>query len=577
MARIIAIGEQNFSEIIENNYFYIDKTGFIKEWWENGDTVTLITRPRRFGKTLAMNMLYDFFSVSRKGRSDLFENLNIWKEEKYRRLQGDYPVIFLSFAAVKAGSFEKTYADISKLIARVYRQYAFLMEDSCFLETDREQFNRIMNGKADDSEISSSINQLSEYLFQYYGKKALIILDEYDTPLQEAYVNGYWDELADFIRRFFNASFKTNAWLKRGIMTGITRISRESVFSELNNLAVITVTSRKYADSFGFTEKEVSKALQEYGLESQKDEVKRWYDGFRFGECGSIYNPWSITQFLDEKVFAAYWANTSSNRLAGKLIQQGSREMKTIMEDLLEGKSFYAAIDEQTSFGELNDSQDAVWSLFLASGYLKADGCQQDRKPGLLRGEKQYRLMLTNLEMVYVFRKLIRGWFAACSSSYNAFIRALLSGDLESMNGYINQVASATFSSFDSGVKASGKGEPERFYHGFVLGLIVDLSDRYEITSNRESGFARYDVLLKPRSGREDAIILEFKAIQPEKEKSLEHAAESAIRQILDKNYAEILKPACSRNQTGEIRIYGFAFRGKEVLIEGRYLHDYES
>ncbi len=315
MARTAAIGEQDFSKIIENNYLYVDKTDFIKEWWENGDTVTLITRPRRFGKTLGMHMLYCFFSMNYAQRSDLFQNLSIWKEEKYRKLQGTYPVIFLSFANVKPDTYEEAYDSICRIIAREYRRHISIMEDNCFLQADREQFYKIINGNAAVSDICASLNQLSEYLYDFYRKRVLILLDEYDTPMQEAYAKGCWKELTTFMRKLMNASFKTNPFLERGIMTGITRISRESIFSDLNNLAVITSASRLYETSFGFTEDETFNLLKEFGMQERMTDVKRWYDGFCFGACCHIYNPWSVINFLKFKELPSCQRLFENNRM----------------------------------------------------------------------------------------------------------------------------------------------------------------------------------------------------------------------------------------------------------------------
>ena len=575
MARTIAVGEQDFGKIIEQNYFYIDKTNFIKEWWENGDAVTLITRPRRFGKTLTMRMTEQFFSRKYQGRNDLFENLNIWKEKRYRILQGTYPVIFLSFADVKGNAYEEVYADICRLVAREYRRHVSLLESDCFLQADREQFYKIMSQDASTGDICSSLNQLSEYLYAYYGRKVILLLDEYDAPMQEAYVNGFWEKLAGFMRKFMNSSFKTNTFLERAVMTGITRVSKESVFSDLNNLTVVTTTSRKYETVFGFTEQEVSAALEEFGLQDEMCEVRRWYDGFRFGDCRSIYNPWSITQYLDEKKFAPYWANTSSNKLIGRIIQEGRPGMKTAVEDLLHGRAVCTAIDEQVVFDQLDESDEAVWSLLLAGGYLKiTDIHPSDKGHGLFEEPAEYELMLTNLEIGMVFQKMIRGWFGVCRSSYNDFIKALLKNDLESMNGYLNSVALDVSGSFDSGRQPSGKMQPEKFYHGLVLGIMLDLRNQYVITSNRESGFGRYDLLFEPRSLQDDGIIFEFKVYNPGKEKSLEDTARTAILQILDKKYAALLR---EKGVPGEkIRVYGFAFRGKEVLVEGGYLREFE-
>lgn len=420
MARTVALGEQNFSQIIKYECFYVDKTDFIKEWWENRDTVTLITRPRRFGKTLAMDMLYEFFSMERKGSGALFQKIS---------------------------------ADM------------------------------------DDAVAALSLGQLSRCLYKHYGKKVIILLDEYDAPMQETYVNGCWKELTEFLRGLFNSAFKINPFLERAMMTGIRGL------------------------------------LGEYKLKP------------------------------------AGWKAGAARQQRNKDHCGGSAERKR----------FCTIVDEQIVFHELDYDQNAIWSLLLAGGYLKITGYEVV-EPELGREGTAYHLALTNLEMVVIFRKMIRGWFALCSSSYNDFIRALLENDLESMNAYMNQVALALASSFDSGNKPSEKSEPERFYHGLVLGLMVDLSNRYIITSNRESGFGKYDVLLEPRNYADDGIIFEFKVSDARKEKSMDDTAKTAICQIIDRKYAACIEGKCGRDR---IRVYGFAFREKEVLIQGGWLREY--
>lgn len=574
MARTIAIGVQDFGKIIENNSFYIDKTHFIKEWWESRDEVTLLMRPRRFGKTLTMSMTEYFFSVRYAGRSDLFEHLMIWKDERYQKMQGTYPVIFLSFAAVKADHYEMARKKICQLIVNLYKDYDFLVS-SGFLKGEDLAFYQRVSVNMDRADLENSLSQLSRYLCRYYGKKVILLLDEYDTPMQEAYVKGFWDELADLMRGLLNSAFKTNADLERGMMTGVTRVSKESIFSDLNNLEIVTVTSCKYEQTFGFTEKEVFQALEEFGLQDQADGVKRWYDGFRYGDCGSIYNPWSITQFLDKREFKPYWANTSSNALVGKLIQKSDRDIKIAVEDLIKGKTIHIAMDEQIVFHDLDDNPDAVWSLLLASGYLKiTDMYSANQEHGGLQEPLEYELMLTNLEIVMVFQKMIRGWFGVCQSSYHDFIKSLLHNDMDSMNEYLSRVTFAVVGSFDSAGKPSGRMQPEKFYHGLVLGLILDLRNKYVITSNRESGFGRYDILLEPRSITDDAILFEFKVFHAKKEKSLEDTVQAAIQQIIVKKYAAALEEKGVPKE--KIRIYGIAFKGKEVLVDGGYLSEFE-
>lgn len=563
MARTVAIGIQDYSKIIEENYFYVDKTSFIKEWWEAGDSVTLINRPRRFGKTLTMSMVEQFFSQKYAGRGDLFEKLSIWKDEKFRELQGTYPVISLSFASIKERNYEVTRRKICQLLTKLYAENSFLLESGLLYETEVAAFKRVSE-EMDDSDATMALYQLSDFLSRYYNKKVIILLDEYDTPMQEAYVDGYWDELVAFTRSLFNATFKTNPWLERAIMTGITRVSKESIFSDLNNLKVVTTTSDEYATSFGFTEQEVFAALDEFGMGAEKEEVKRWYDGFIFGEHKDIYNPWSILNFVDTGKYNTYWANTSSNSLVGKLIREGSRQIKIPFEGLLRGEHLKCPIDEQIVYNQLDNNEAAIWSLLLASGYLKVIDHEEENEVEYAR-EALYELALTNYEVERMFNNMIRSWFRPVGADYNDFVKALLLGDVDAMNVYMNRVALSTFSYFDTGKSLFG-AEPERFYHGFVLGMMVDLQDRYIITSNRESGFGRYDVMLEPRNPEtDDAIILEFKVRNERREENLEETLKKALEQIEEKDYAASLQERGIPRE--HIRKYGFAFEGKNVLI----------
>ena len=553
MGRTVAIGIQSFEQIIENDVFYVDKTNFIREWWESKDSVTLIARPRRFGKTLNMSMLEQFFSLEYADRGELFEGLSIWEDAKYRKLQGTYPVISLSFARVKETNYASAKEKICEILTNLYSHYSFLRDSEALTDKDREYFDRV-SSKMEDSDATSALYQLSGFLYRYYGKKVIILLDEYDTPIQEAYVDGFWDELTSFIRSLFNSTFKTNPYVERAMMTGITRVSKESIFSDLNNLKVVTTTSDEYATSFGFTEEEVFAAMDEMGM-TEKEKVKKWYDGFVFGKVSDIYNPWSIINLLDTGKFSTYWANTSSNSLVSRLIRQGSRRIKEQFETLMQGGCINTEIDEQIVYNLLDDNEEAIWSLLLASGYLKVLQVNME--------EECYQLTLTNYEVKRMFRNMIRGWFKKDSSNYNDFIQALLLDDVDAMNEYMNRVTRSVFSSFDTGKRPSS-AEPERFYHGFVLGLMMELQDRYIITSNRESGFGRYDVILYPRKD-DDAIIMEFKVFNKRREKNLEDTLASALRQIEEKQYAQTLIDQGIASE--RIRKYGFAFEGKEVLI----------
>lgn len=509
MQKVISIGKQNFVSLRENDCFYIDKTDLICKWWESKDEITLITRPRRFGKTLNMSMLNCFFSNQFTGREDLFKGLVVWKKEKYRKMQGTYPVIFLSFAAIKGSNYEDARDGIIMAINEAYSEHRYLLESNeltdgerkCFEELDYYAKNPGIKKQAANDTICNAVKNLANCLSRYYKKKVIILLDEYDTPMQEAYLYGYWKEFTAFIRSLFNATFKTNPYLERAMMTGITRVSKESVFSDLNNLNVVTTTSTEYETCFGFSEEEVFQALEERGMNNQKKLVKSWYDGFVFGNTHDIYNPWSITNFLDKKQVRPYWADTSSNSMIDELIRKASTDIKEKMEELLQGKEIVVNFDEQIVFEQLDN--------------------------------------------------------------YNQFMKALLSDDIDAMNYYMNQIIMTTFSYFDV-----GQNEPERFYHGFVLGLIADQTDIYEIRSNRESGFGRYDVMMIPKikeTKKYPAIIMEFKVRNIKREESLEDTVQTALTQIKEKCYdAELYDRGLKKE---EIHHYGFAFEGKKVLI----------
>ena len=563
MLQTVAIGVQRFTEIRENNIFYVDKTGFIKEWWESGDEVTVITRPRRFGKTLNMNMLENFFSIQYAGREDLFTGLEIWQYEEYRKLQGTWPVILISFAKIKPLSYDDAIEDISSYIVELYDRYSYVLNSNEISKVDRIYFNNILEGKL-KYRLGNCLNVLSKVLNVYYGKKPIIILDEYDTPMHEAYSRGYWGEMVDFMRNLFNSSFKSNPYMNRAIMTGITRIGRESLFSDFNHANILTVFDDKYSQYFGFTENEVFKALDNYGLD-EKDKVKFWYNGFTIGSRHDIYNPWSIIKYLEKKRVGLYWVNTSRNTLLSNIIKSSDIDTKQDFEKLLMGESLTAYVDECVVFDDIQDNREAIWGLMIAAGYLRAEVLSEEFDE---YANNKCLFSITNYETQCMFRNLIKNWFVKQKRAYNEFVAALLKADVKLMNIYMNQITSRIISYFDSGNSPS-VNEPERFYHGLVLGLLVELRDRYTVKSNRESGYGRYDIMLEPKDAlKDDGIIIEFKVLDDSEEKTLHDTANNAIKQITDMNYAaELMEKGLPAER---IHFYGFAFQGKNVLILGK-------
>ncbi len=568
MARTVSIGAQGYAELRERGYFLVDKTQFIGDWWRSADQVTLICRPRRFGKTLNMSMVECFFSSRYENRADLFNGMDVWTKPGLRAEQGTWPVISVSFSCAKGASANAVIRRICEQLAHAWRAHRDDLDESALGKQERD----ILRGTTpsiDPLDAPNSLARLSELLQQATGKRCIVLLDEYDTPLQEAWVGGFWDEVSEFVRALFNATFKANRSLERALLTGITRVARESIFSDLNNPKVVTTTSPEYATSFGFTEREVLAAMDEFGLGSF-DEVRSWYDGFSFGGMQGMYNPWSITNYLDTGRLAPYWANTSGNVLVSKIVREGDADLKADFEELLSGKTVEKQFDEQVSFDDLGRRPGAVWGLLVASGYLRVLPGQTSSEadgptPWDIAGQAPCRLQITNHEVALSFDGMVRGWFDSVSSRYNAFVKALLVGDLDAMNAYMNDVALDTFSSFDTGMRPSG-AEPERFYHGFVLGLLVELRGRYIVQSNRESGFGRYDVMMEPANpARDDGIILEFKVRNPRREASLQETVASAQAQIAERRYAADL--AARGVPSERIRTYGFAFEGKRVLI----------
>ena len=547
MPPLFALGNTDLADILKKNRFYIDKTQFLADWWRIGSLVTLITRPRRFGKTLMINTVERFFSLRFSDQEQVFKNFKVWEDPSMSILAGKLPVISLSFANVKGQDFQSVRELIIQTLLELRNQFDFIRTSQHLTEEER-QFFANFSAKVSDSEAQYFLFNLSQALCKHYGSRVIILIDEYDTPMHEAWLNGYWSKLSSFLQPLLGKALKDNAYLERGLLTGITRIAKESIFSDLNHLDVITTVSDDYSTAFGFTESEVFAAMDRCGLSDRRN-VKDWYDGFTFGHSHDIYNPWSILNYLKEKQFAPYWANTSSNALAGQLIREGSKKVKQDFERLLRGETIVTTLSESIVFQDLKSNTSSLWSLLLASGYLKIAGTAANQN---------YHLALTNREVREMFEDLIRRWFDDDNDSYADFVDTLLSGDVWAMNETMNALTQSVFSFFDTNAE-----QPEKFYHGFVLGLLVTLKDRFIITSNRESGFGRYDVVLEPRDkAKDEAFILEFKI---HRTGTLEDSLKLAHEQIRTKNYAtDLLNRGIPKDR---IRAYGLVFDGKKVLI----------
>ena len=563
MARVISTGAQGFEDLRLNGYFYVDKTGFVSDWWHSGDVVTLVCRPRRFGKTLNLDTVRCILSTEFAGRGDeLFGGLSVWDDPSMRALQGTVPVVSISFANVKAPTFAGMLKGVCNIVAAAVDAHDYLRAWEGLTENEALRL-RVVRSDMDAVTCADALNLLCGLLRRYHGVAPVVLMDEYDTPMQEAWVGGFWDEACSFMRQLMNSTFKTNSALGRALITGVTRVSRESVFSDLNNLRVITTSSPAYQTCFGFTQDELDAALNEYGMSDRCEEVCRWYDGFTFGGVPHVYNPWSVTQFLkNEGVFQAYWANTSGNGLVSEVVRNADGRVKADFETLLAGGTIEKVIDEQVVFSELRSRPNAIWALLLATGYVTSPG----PVPANV-AETPRPLRLTNHEVEIAFDRMVEGWFADAEGDWGDLAKALLAGDARMATRLLSDVTYFCMSHFD-GVRRSAEHEPERFYHGLVLGLLAHLRGRWSVESNRESGWGRYDVALVPTcgaAGSDPAVIMEFKVFDPDREQSLTETVERARKQIEEKRYADGL--AARGIDPARIRTLGIAFRGKEVLV----------
>lgn len=566
MKKKIPIGISNFKKLIKENYYFVDKSLIIKEFIENGAAIILTPRPRRFGKTLNMSMIKYFFDINMKEKKNrlngeieysrsLFNGLNIEKETEIMKMQGEFPVISISFNSAKFNNFKDTMSRIRSLMSEIYLEHKYLLGSDTLEDIEKEKINKVINEKGDAELIATALGNLTRYLYKHFNKRVILLIDEYDVPIQEGYISGYYEEIISFERVMFTDLLKDNNNVEKALVTGILRVAKESIFSGLNNLEVNTMLSNKFSDKFGFTQEEVDELLLYYKLEAKSLEVKEWYNGYIFGK-NTIYNPWSVLNYSEsyEEGFMPYWINSSANDLIKKLLLKGDQGIKIELEDLIVGKSITKAIDENIVMGEVEDSNENIWGFLLLSGYLKTI------KKETIDGMRQCELQIPNKECLIFYKNIIKKWFleSMTNERYEEMLRTLIHGDIKSFGALFKGFVINNISYFD----VSGK-EPEKVYHAFVLGMIVSLTDTYEVKSNKESGYGRYDVMIIPKDVSKQGIIIEFKKINEFLEDTIEYATKEALKQIEDKKYeSELL----SKGITKIIKL-AIVFKNKEVEI----------
>ena len=538
----IPIGVDDFKKLIENNAYYIDKTKFIADILDDAAEVKLFTRPRRFGKTLNMSTLKYFFDIQNADENrKLFNGLDIEKSEYFSE-QGKYPVIFISMKGIKATTWEETKKDIALLVLDLFSNFRYLLDD--LNDFDLPRFKKYLLSDIDISELKNSLTFLTKILYQKYEKEVILLIDEYDNPLITAHKYDFYDEALSFFKVFYGEALKTNPYLKMGVMTGIIRVIKAGIFSDLNNLKVYSILNEQYSDFFGFTQSEVKKALKDFNIEYELPDVRSWYDGYKFGNS-DVYNPWSILNFLTDKKLIPYWIDTSDNYLINKTLKNASSDTMEALQKLFSGESVEENISGNSDLSILFDEEE-IWELFLFSGYLTID-----EKIGE-DYENVYALRLPNREVKEFFKqKFIDMNFG--ESLFRNTMEALKKNNIDNFEKYLQNIILKSASYYD--------GKNEDFYHGLILGMTLYLDRDYYVNSNRESGLGRYDVIIEPKNKNNRGYILEFKVVKDEKD--LENTAKEAIEQIIDKKYDTSLK----EREVKDITLIGIAFFGKLVKI----------
>ena len=550
----IGIGESNFKALrIRNNYF-IDKSMYIKDIIDNQSRVALITRPRRFGKTLNMSMLRYFFDCDVKDAKELFEGLKIMEQgEEYTSKLGAYPCIYLTLKDVNDTSYGNMLLDLKTAILEMYREHRYLLDSDKIYEDEKQRIMDILYTREDETALKTSVRELSGYLYRHYEKPVMLFIDEYDVPIQSAYVEGYYEQAIKFLKTFYGATFKDNPYLQKTVLTGVSRVAKESIFSGANNFDVYTVLDDEFSDDFGITSEEIDKVIKDFNVVEEKEEIKKWYDGYRIGNVEGIYNPWSILNYLAKKVLKPYWVNTSSNDLI-KMTLKNSTTVKEKMERLLKDEEIEVQINLETVIIDIEKNEDNIWGLMLGTGYLKVSEVVN-------LAEGIYKVKLPNYEIKLLFQEIVRDWFKDKVPGYNlqSILKDLVKLNLSEFEKKFRRLVEEMFSYMDV-----GRDTAENFYHAFVLGMLVGLKDSYYVNSNRESGMGRYDIILEPQDKTKNSFIIEFKVADDMEENTIEDVIANAKKQIEDRDYESNLKERGFNNITKMV----FAFKGKECKMQ---------
>ena len=557
----LPIGVEDFKRLVDNGYYFVDKTLMIKELLENKETVNLFTRPRRFGKTLNMSMLQRFFEATEKSNAYLFDGLKIAAYPEYMAYQGQYPVISISLKSMKRASYQEAYFEYVKLLSDEFERHEIILQSDLVSEEDKLEFQKIKKRIAEPKEYNSAVKLLSKCLQKVYQKNVIILIDEYDVPLENAYHEGFYDDMTNLIRSCFESALKTNPSLEFAVLTGCLRVSRESIFTGLNNLKTYSITKNKFSQYFGFTQEEMKEILQAFSLEQYAGTIAKWYDGYRFG-LTEIYNPWSVLNCIDSYLqndmvaCEPYWSNTSSNRIVKRLIEESNERTKSMVEELINGTPIHTQIFEDVTYGTIDVNQDYIWSFLLFTGYLKIISCET------IGDETYYDMVIPNVEIKSIYKNTIRSWFIdhINRDSRTDILESVIHADAEKLEDLLCTWLTNTISCFD---------EQENYYHGFVTGLVSGFNG-YMVVSNRESGNGRFDLVVKQRSRWHHAAILEFKVV--EKYNQMTKACEDALKQIEEKDYEASLRD----EQYENIAKLGICFCQKRCRVKSGGVDHFE-